>query len=258
MGGFIGPIGGGGGGGGFSPVYALDYARINGSLVTGTEINAHVIGYGSAAPTNSTVSYGTISFQASPIPAIRRVGRITDTSTTGPVAITEAGPTAPNADRSFEIVFKLTANRGVNYAAVAMIGPRGSAEGFGALRAQGGDPGLRGLDWQANDGDQAGTTKITRLYADTTDILNLWVYVLISYDASEGEYTLWWRAEGEGSWGTATYAQANAGTGSSEILRLGGDSGAFYAWPADYAYAALHNAALDTTYRDGMWSLLGL
>lgn len=257
MGGFLRPAGSGGGGG-FTPEYALDFARIHGALVAGTEINTHVLGYGGATPTDSTVDYGTVSFQDSPIPAIRRVGRITNSSTTGPVAITEAGPTAPNADRSVELLFKLTANRSVNYAAVAMIGPRSSVECFGALRAEGGDPGLRGLDWQAGNGDQGGTTKITQLYDDTTDILNLWVYVLISYDASEGEYTLHWRAEGEESWGTATYALANAGTGSSELIRLGGDSGAFYAWPADYAYMAIHNAALGTTYRDGMWSLLGL
>lgn len=257
MGGFIGPIGGGGGGGS-SPVYALDYARLNGSLSVGTEISVHHIDVGSLTPGNATVGWGTVTFHASPLAAARRVVRLTSNTTTGPLLISNAAPTAPSADRSFEMVFKISANRSTNYVALANIGPFGSAECFGCLRGQVAAAPNPGMDFQAGAGNGAGTGNVVVLYEDTTDIVGLWVYFLAIYDASEGEYTLYWRAEGDADWSSATLAFANAGTGSVSSVRLGGDSGSFYGWPGDYAFAALHDAALDTTYRDGMWSLLGL
>lgn len=169
-----------------------------------------------------------------------------------------AGPTAPNNNRSVEIVFKLTGARTQTYVALAQIGMFSTNECFGTIRASTDNSATQAIDFQAGAGNAGGTGNLIPMWSDTSLIQNLWCYVCITYDSVAAEYNAYWWADGDGAFSTGSLAFANAGTGTAQPIYLGGNGASFYTWPGEYAYIALHDTVLSSDYRDNVVSLLGL
>lgn len=243
----------------YSPTYALEYGLAQGALVSGSEMSVHHLNC--SDPSDATVtslSVSGASWETPPSAAVRGARAATNVFGGGPLVMSPAGPTAPNADRAFELVFKLTASRTQNYVALGQWGTYSTAECLGLVRAAGDVAATQSIDFQAGAGNAAGTGNTLRLWDDTALIQNLWCYVVGNYDATAGQFTLYWWADGDGGFSSDTLAFANAGTGTAQPIYAGGNGASFYTWPGHYAYIGLHNAQLSEAYRNAMRAALGL
>lgn len=243
----------------FSPTYALEYALVNGGLISGSELSVHQINCSTPSDAVVTTLSVTGTGWVTPPSVFTRGARsVTGTTGGGPLAMSPAGPTAPNNNRSVEIVFKLTDARTQTYVALAQIGMFSTNECFGTIRASTDNSATQAIDFQAGAGNAGGTGNLIPMWSDTSLIQNLWCYVCITYDSVAEEYTAYWWADGDGAFSSNALAFANAGTGTAQPIYLGGNGANFFTWPGEYAYIALHNTVLSSDYRDTMVALLGL
>lgn len=243
----------------FSPTYALEYALVNGGLISGSELSVHQLNC--STPSDATITSLSVTgagWVTPPSVFLRGARSHTNVFGGGPLVMSPAGITAPNNNRSVEIVFKLTDARTQAYVALAQIGTFSTNECFGIIRASTDNSATQAIDFQAGAGNAGGTGNIIPMWSDTSLIQNLWCYVCITYDSVIGEYTAYWWADGDGAFSSDALAFANAGTGTAQPIYLGGNGSSFYTWPGEYAYIALHNTVLSSDYRDTMVALLGL